>query len=71
MATAEAKTPTFRSFNPTHDERVDKIKAQADALIGLLDELGENAEGEAKRRFALAKTNIEQGAMWGVKALFS
>jgi hypothetical protein len=68
---ADSRSPTHADFNPDGDDRIDRVKAKADELIDLIEELAENKEGEARRRFALARTNIEQGAMWAVKALCS
>jgi hypothetical protein len=65
------QSPTFADFNPTGDERVARIKGKADDLIALVRETTEGSGPETKRRAALAATNIEQGAMWAVKALFS
>jgi hypothetical protein len=65
------QSPTFRDFNPTGDARVGIIKGQADDLIRYVREKTEASGPETQRRAALAITNIEQGAMWAVKALFS
>jgi hypothetical protein len=63
-------TPTFASFNPTKDTRVDDIKAKTDELIQLVGEYASDTQ-QGKRRAALAITNYEQAAMWAVKACFS
>jgi hypothetical protein len=65
------QSPTFRDFNPTGDARVGIIKGQADDLIRYVREKTEASGPQTQRRAALAITNIEQGAMWAVKALFS
>lgn len=65
------QSPTFRDFNPTGDDRVAAIKGRVDELIGLVRNLTEASGPETRRRASLAVTNFEQGAMWGVKALFS
>jgi hypothetical protein len=63
-------TPTFASFNPTKDSRVDDIKQATDKLIEIV-RASANDTPEGKRRAALAVTNYEQAAMWAVKACFS
>lgn len=66
-------TPTlgqFRvgiSFNPSADPNVDAIKAQAAAMIDLINALP-SQDGEQARLKALAMTEIESAAMWAVKA---
>jgi hypothetical protein len=65
------QSPTFSDFNPTNDPRVGIIKGQADDLIRYVREKTEASGPEAKRRASIAVTNLEQGAMWAVKALFS
>jgi hypothetical protein len=65
------QSPTFRDFNPTGDVRVTRIKGQADMLIATVREFTAASGPETQRRAALAVTDIEQGAMWAVKALFS
>lgn len=65
------------SFNPSQNETVDQIKAKAAELIDLVDAIGfpnDSGEGEMQRDAeigrckALAMTNIEDAAMWAVKA---
>lgn len=56
------------SFNPSGSSTVDKIKALAAELIDVCDELMEDRDRPGAREAALAITNIEQGAMWAVKA---
>ena len=63
-------TPTFKSFNPSGDSRVDEIKQVTDSLIEMVTQYANNTE-QGKRRAALAITNYEQAAMWAVKACFS
>jgi hypothetical protein len=65
------QSPTFRDFNPTGDARVSAIKDRADGLIAYLRDITAAGGPQTQRRAALAITNIEQGAMWAVKALFS
>jgi hypothetical protein len=63
-------SPTFQSFNPTKDSRVDDIKVATDNLIEMVKKY-RNDTNEGARRAALAITNYEQAAMWAVKACFS
>lgn len=65
------QSPTFSDFNPTSDPRVGIIKGQADDLIRYVREKTAASGPETKRRASIAVTNLEQGAMWAVKALFS
>ena len=64
-------TPTFATFNPTKDIRVDVIKSMTDDLIAFVKGHAEGATPDAQRRAAIAVTNYEQAAMWAVKSLFS
>jgi hypothetical protein len=68
MATDD--TPTFQSFNPTGDSRVDDIKRATDSLIEMVNAYAADTP-QGKRRAALAATNYEQAAMWAVKSCFS
>ena len=67
----DRQSPTFVDFNPTKDRRVTVIKGGVDALIEVVR--AETASGgpETRRRASLAVTNLENGAMWAVKALVS
>jgi hypothetical protein len=56
---------TFRSFNPSGKEVVDKIKLMADELAAYIELKVPN-----NRRRSIALTNLEQAAMWAVKANF-
>ena len=58
------------SFNPGGNEDVDKIKRSAAALIDLCAGIraGGRADEEVQRLWTLALTNIEDAAMWAVKA---
>lgn len=60
------------SFNPSNDSTVDQIKQKSAELINLLETLKGDGKavisGEKARLIALAQTDIENGAMWGVKA---
>lgn len=51
-------------FNPSNSGAVDRIKTLAAALINEIE-----ASEDSGRCAALAKTAIEEGAMWGVKAV--
>lgn len=57
------------TFNPSADERVNAIKVQAAALIDYLEAQRHKGPPEAERLISLAQTNIEDAAMWGVKAV--
>lgn len=61
------------SFNPSGDDLVGKIKRQAADLIDLIESIpNTDKDGEVSseryRLKALAQTDIEAAAMWGVKA---
>jgi hypothetical protein len=60
------------NFNPSGDDTVAQIKAQAAALIDLIEQIpSDNASlvgNERNRLKALAQTEIESAAMWAVKA---
>lgn len=55
------------AFNPSDNSIVARIKRAAADLIDLCDEIPQT-EGEEKRLVALAQTDIEDAAMWTVKA---
>lgn len=60
------------NFNPSADDMVGKIKRAAADLIDLINTipLPDHADhrAEVARLRALAQTDIEDGAMWAVKA---
>jgi hypothetical protein len=68
------------SFNPSNNGKVDQIKRMAADLIDLIETIpatarDDNTEGGAAVRSAevgrlksLAQTNVEDAAMWAVKA---
>lgn len=60
------------TFNPSQSTIVDQIKAQAAALIDLIDSIPSDRDtedgNERGRLKALAQTDIEGAAMWAVKA---
>lgn len=61
------------TFNPSTLGVVDAIKQKSAELINLISDLPQTfteagKNGELARLKALALTNIENGAMWGVKA---
>lgn len=60
------------SFEASESQRhaVSRIKAAAAHLIDLVDDIWRDPEahGDQRRCASLAITNIEQGAMWAVKA---
>ena len=57
-------------FNPSGDDLVGQIKRQAADLIDLINRIPDGGahSGERRRLKALAMTEIESAAMWGVKA---
>lgn len=56
-------------FNPGGNPQVNSIKRKSADLIDELEAIAlESANGEVKRLVALAQTDIESAAMWGVKA---
>ena len=57
-------------FNPAGNPAVKSIKEKAAALIDELEAIAQGTtNGEVKRTIALAQTEIESAAMWGVKAI--
>lgn len=65
------------SFNPSSNSVVDQVKKLAAELIDLIDTIEPPAiengpvallDGEVARLKALAMTNVEDAAMWAVKA---
>jgi hypothetical protein len=49
---------------------IDTITTCTTQMLDVLDEMScNNAHPEFRRKVALAKTNIEQGSMWAIKAL--
>jgi len=59
-------------FNPAKNGTVDQIKNKAAELIDLIETLRtEDASGELHRVIALAQTEVETAAMYGVKACFT
>lgn len=60
-------------FNPSGDDLVGQIKRMAADMIDLIGTIEDgadrgNAVSEVRRLKALAQTEIEAAAMWGVKA---
>lgn len=60
---------TIPGFNPSNDPRVDRIKHLGEKLLMEFKELQKDPTVDG-RCMSLALTNVEQGCMWGVKALF-
>lgn len=61
------------TFNPSNDDTVGKIKRAAADLIDMVNGIEANSadpirDAERGRLKALAKTHIEDAAMWAVKA---
>lgn len=55
-------------FNPSGNPEVAQIKQASADLIDVIDALDDHGSGEIKRLKAQAQTQIEDGAMWAVKA---
>ena len=61
-------------FNPSGDDMVGQIKRKAADLIDLIETIpvaliaNEDQHQEVKRLKALAQTEVENAAMWAVKA---
>ena len=61
------------SFNPSQDERVEKIKMLAAGLMQVIDDemlALDPADGDGKRCMATAKTHLEAAQMFAVKGCF-
>lgn len=62
-----------KSFNPSANENVEKIKSLASQFIDLCEQLkhdrGAGTNPEEARLWALAQTHAEDAAMWAVKAV--
>ena len=56
------------AFNPSGNDRVDEIKSLAADLIDLINNIRAR-DDEVTRLKHLAMTQIEQAAMWAVKAV--
>lgn len=59
------------NFNPSNDDTVGRIKRLAADLIDLIETVDAHKDGpnaEIMRLKSLAQTQIEDGAMWAVKA---
>ena len=60
------------NFNPSNDDTVGQIKRKAADLIDLIESIPNDGETdqyvEVSRLKALAQYDIEDGAMWAVKA---
>jgi hypothetical protein len=58
------------TFNPSNNGLIDQIKQKSADLINLISQIedGTNVDYQAGRLKSLAIDNIENGAMWAVKA---
>jgi len=57
------------TFNPSGDNDVTKIKSACAYVIDILNDLRtDTQDGEKKRQYSIAITEIQTGQMWGVKA---
>ena len=63
---SDQNASTLPDFNPSGSQVVDAVKAQTEALMQFIKD---NVPSNRER--AIAITNIEQGAMWAVKANFT
>lgn len=64
-----------KTFNPSGNKNVDRIKELSAEAIDLLETLRTDEENNAKsgdvqRVISTAQTQFEQASMWGVKANF-
>lgn len=58
------------NFNPSADDKIGTFKRMmADAIDYLNNEMQVTEDGEAKRVFALAMTELETAQMYGVKGI--
>lgn len=58
------------NFNPSSDDKIGTFKRMmADAIDFLNEELIRTSDGEAKRVFAIAMTDLESAQMFGVKGI--
>lgn len=58
------------SFNPSTLPGVDKVKSECAKIIDTLNEIREEStDGEVKAQLTLAIRKIQEGQMWGVKAI--
>jgi len=58
------------SFNPSGDDRVNKIKKLYADIIDLCnDERSANRDGEQARLYSTAITRAQEAQMWAVKAI--
>lgn len=63
---SDQNASTIPSFNPSGSEVVAEVKKRTEELM---DFIKENVPSNRERSIAI--TNIEQGAMWAVKANFT
>lgn len=56
---------TAREFNPSNNEKVDRIKE-------MINEIGDYIEGNIppSRRRSISMTKLEEASMWAVKSVF-
>lgn len=59
-------------FNPSNDERVERLKASYASIIDEMNNLRNSTEiQEQKRQCSIAITEAQTAQMWAVKALFA
>lgn len=56
-----------KGIDPSHERAIAELKNSASHMLDIIDMGSMNANPEAVRAFALAKTNLEQAVMWAVK----
>lgn len=57
-------------FNPSNDVHVDNVKVKCAELINSLHKCrNETEDGEKKRMYSVAITEIQTAQMWAVKAI--
>lgn len=58
------------NFNPSSDDKIGQFKRMmADAIDFMNNELMSTDDGEAKRCFSIAMTELETAQMYGVKGI--
>ena len=68
MENHHRKIQSYRELTQEEIDTMNRIKAMERDCLHLLEQIGELPEVD-QRRLAIAKTNIEQAAMWATKAV--
>jgi hypothetical protein len=66
---SEGEYRVGKSFNPSDNADVDKIKSMAAAMIDFLEPISIDRTHPGARCASIAMTEIESAAMWAVKAV--